>query len=1295
MGFWFAFIWWLITSVASALLFKPKIENARPSGLDDFQVPTATEGRVIPIIVGKVKMGGPNVVWYGDLVTEAITEKVGSFLGIGGKKITKGFKYKLGVQMAVSRGPIDGHDRVWFGDKIIKSGESSGSIVFTDDEYFGGESSGGGVDFTIEFAPGSTTQAVNSYLAQQYTPTPAYLSTAYFTMSDGSGGPAYIGNAGSLRNFAFELFWYPNSLGVAGGKERIGDDANPICFLFEILVNNDDWGLEMSISDVLLTGTVEEGALIPVAEQIFDEGLGFSMVIDRALEGKELISEIERHIDGVFRLDLTDGKFKVILARPPTGPVPLLDESNIIEMKNFFRGNWSSTKNELRIGYADRAKEYASTYALDQDLANREIVGQRNTANLNFPGCKTAVVANILVARELATFIFPLSKITLSVTRDQYKIQRGDPFNFTWPDEGIFNLAMRVIKVRYGTDRAGTITIDAVEDIFRLETAGFIAPPPTDWEPPSFDAINPLDARIWLPPAQLQAQVTTDPALVMLVARDGGLHLQYDIYTDFDGGGELADMVLTSEENSDWTPVATLNGGMVADLDGPPHYTQTVAIDGLSDIEVTTLDDNGNDTVLGSAPSNVFLIDDELMWYESIVDNGGGLVDLVLVHRGAFGTIPADHADNARIWFPTLGGALLQPDTGTITGFSGIIRCRVTPRTATGTLDLASANNIPLAADFSVPQTSAYAPRDPIVNTEKFVDQDWTATPGVLRVSWFDSNRFQQSFDTKQDDPAESLPSNTAVRARVRRVDTDAIVLSADDAVTGTFDASDFLIVTVPGEVLDQGGALGPGGTIAELDHYVEVQAAISGGLLSQQWRTTDFEVFGFGLDFGSNFGGQDTGGPNLGTVLDQGAAPLVIVPTPPSEIADRLYQIIVAGADPLTDFSSSTFVRISGFDATQQTSYVFQDTMEHDVEAQTLEEIAIFIENMAVTGYAFNDRPFTVTRLGTTIEIRGTQGSNVKFETRAQQFNTTVAIRSLNPPGNVEEALGSQTGVRGAYFDDWHRTILDPVSGLTTEALAPTSSSNYSNATPSAINNTLLTFFALTREAEALLNEIPWTPGTGISTGKGVVAQYITFFTGINDNYDSPFSDIVGRMQDSPVGHLADYFVGQIPGGTQTRNAIAIQAAQDLSMQITFHDGRQEFPNNPGADPFQLRVKESIAPVIEGPLAQSTAFSWTTDESGGRARAGVIFQVIINGTVFSSPVVGAPGEDDECVTAVKALVATINGGSEPVSAVYEPFFSNARLVVTHDTEGAASTFDAQIYAGRNLNRIEFRILDE
>jgi len=78
----------------------------------------------------------------------------------------------------------------------------------------------------------------------------------------------YIGNRAQLSNIAFEPFWYPNSLAVTGGKHRIGDDANPICFLFEILSANDDWGLEISGTDILQSGTSAEEPSNKIAKQV-------------------------------------------------------------------------------------------------------------------------------------------------------------------------------------------------------------------------------------------------------------------------------------------------------------------------------------------------------------------------------------------------------------------------------------------------------------------------------------------------------------------------------------------------------------------------------------------------------------------------------------------------------------------------------------------------------------------------------------------------------------------------------------------------------------------------------------------------------------------------------------------------------------------------------------------------------------------------------------------------------------------------------------------------------------------
>ncbi|HWH75544.1 MAG TPA: hypothetical protein VNV16_14900 [Methylibium sp.] len=63
--------------VASAL--APKPPAPKPASLQDFDVPTAEEGRPIPVAFGTVTVTGPNVIWYGELRTTAIRKK-------GGKK---------------------------------------------------------------------------------------------------------------------------------------------------------------------------------------------------------------------------------------------------------------------------------------------------------------------------------------------------------------------------------------------------------------------------------------------------------------------------------------------------------------------------------------------------------------------------------------------------------------------------------------------------------------------------------------------------------------------------------------------------------------------------------------------------------------------------------------------------------------------------------------------------------------------------------------------------------------------------------------------------------------------------------------------------------------------------------------------------------------------------------------------------------------------------------------------------------------------------------------------------------
>jgi len=569
-----------------------------------------------------------------------------------------------------------------------------------------------------------------------------------------------------------------------------------------------------------------------------------------------------------------------------------------------------------------------------------------------------------------------------------------------------------------------------------------------------------------------------------------------------------------------------------------------------------------------------------------------------------------------------------------------------------------------------------------------------------LRVTWTNSNRFGQPLGTTQEDPVplNGIAPQTFVRAFVRRVDTDADVASTLDAIAGVFNAADFLIVTVPGEILDQGGVLGAGGTIAELDHYIILNAAGLSVGVSQQWQTPDFEVFGFGIGFGEEFGGQaEAADPNTGRILDQGAAPLVIVPTPASEIANRLYQLkikndpISSGVPGVIGGDEETQWTLKGFDATEQLNYQIGSVLQ-GADFPTEDEVAaeVFrVIQQAIT--PIGTLSFTATHdvATNTIDMRGTQGSTMRLEARIQRPPSSGRLLLFTPPQIVEEAFGFASGTRGEFFMDFVQQSVDPITGVTIESQAPTISDAYNTQN---IQQAGVTFVALTRSGQALIDQIEVVPFTGVGVSRNTIGFgfFINTPSPTTGAYDEQFSDILAKLQDSPIGNLFEGFVGLLPGGIQTRTGIVIKPVQDLSMRIGFHNGSN-------ITPFQLITQESVMAEKAGPIAQTSAFAYSSDATVfGGPMAEQVLQAIINDEQFSAPV-DAPGGSFQVDAAAQVLIDAINASGQPVSAQPEIFdFRNPnRFTVTHDTPGNTATFDAQMWSGLGDFRMEFRIIDE
>jgi hypothetical protein len=69
---WIAYIIIFVVALILAVVLAPKPPAAKAALLEDFDMPTAEPGRPIPVVFGTYVVKAPNVVWYGDLRSEAV-----------------------------------------------------------------------------------------------------------------------------------------------------------------------------------------------------------------------------------------------------------------------------------------------------------------------------------------------------------------------------------------------------------------------------------------------------------------------------------------------------------------------------------------------------------------------------------------------------------------------------------------------------------------------------------------------------------------------------------------------------------------------------------------------------------------------------------------------------------------------------------------------------------------------------------------------------------------------------------------------------------------------------------------------------------------------------------------------------------------------------------------------------------------------------------------------------------------------------------------------------------------------
>lgn len=815
MGFWLLLALFVASTVVSALLQK-RPKDVQPAGIGDFTAPTADETRVVPVIWGTVKLSGPNVIWYGDLRLRSIRVRSGLFF-----TTVIGWKYILGMQLALCHGPIDEFLWLYTGshpdDKVvpIDSITTRGTgwrLGINQPNFWGGDREGGGMQGTLDLYRGDQTQGSDDYLsAQIVSPAPAYRGLCYAVVRQ-----MYLGTSQYLNNLSFVVRRTPDPLGLGSIQANIFGDANPANILYETLTNN-VWGLGRPAA------SIDIASFRACGHTLWTENLGLSMVLDNTAAADSFMGEVLRHIDGAIYTDPATGLWTMVLARKDydAGAIPEFTTMDILGEPEFVRGSWEETLNQIAITFIDRSQNFKERTVKADQSANFATRGELASDTIDFKGISNADQALRIALRELRTHSYPLAQLKITVNRKAWKSRIAGVFRFTWQPLGIQDQVFRITSIKYGTLEKGEIEIEAAEDIFATAYTAYEDPGGTGWRDPISAPAVAAGHVLFETPYHL---VGDERWITSAVVRGSGLEYGYELWTD-DGIGYYK----TADEPN-FCPSGTLVNA----------YARTTAatdavgflVSGARDLE-----DVGTTDAAGRSRGTILaLIDCEIVSLLGASDNGDGTWTCAGVMRGVLDTLPADHNAGARAYFFSVGAGFVYDYAMYL---DASLTCKALPYNQRGTVAVSAATAVAIstASRYSKP----YPPGAVKVN-----GVFWPATTiGDATLTWEHRNRITQR-------------TNNVVIAQ------DAVGLGYTPEGSGTYSVQVFVGGTLRQSTTTAANATSQVYTalqraIDDADGTKTVQMRITpvNGTLTGPVRTMDaFTMTGFGLAFGSYFGG-------------------------------------------------------------------------------------------------------------------------------------------------------------------------------------------------------------------------------------------------------------------------------------------------------------------------------------------------------------------------------------------------------------------------------------------------------
>lgn len=728
--------------------------------------------------------------------------------GGGSSSYVVGHRYYAGLHLAICHGPVDAVTRIIVGERTAWSGSvtSSQTLYVNAPELFGGDSREGGVQGYVEVKLGGPAETISGYLQQKLgSVIPAFRGVVSIIVQQCqlSAMNPYI------KPWSIEARRIPAPAALGSGY--INGDANPAHIIYECL-NNATWGLGYAASEI------DASSFQTAANTLASEQYGLSLLWDREQPLEEFIAEILRHIDGTLYVHPRTGKFVLKLARADynVSSLLVLDASNILELESFSRPSESELVNQITVRYRDRSTDKDAAITV-HDLAALELAGGVvSSATVDYPGISNGSLASRVALGDLKQLSVPLAKATLIANRQASNLNIGDVFKFTWPELGIAQLVMRVVRVSYGTLTDGRVRIECVEDIFGLPSASYVSPTPTSW-------VSPLTS-----PAPVPYRRLNEAPWWTVVKRVVGESATAQNELDPQGGLLVACASRPSGDSLNVKLLTRQGSATYAEVD-TMGFTPNATLINACDEQATVFSiGNGQDLDIVKLNTYAYL-DNEIVAVKAI----NLVTGTVTVDRGVLDTVPAPHLASARIWFADAFEALVTEQY--LSGES--LQVKMLPATGLGRLaeSAAPADSYTFAGRMIRP----YPPGNVKVNNVMWP----TTILGQIALTWAHRDRMQQTVYLVTQSEGNIGPE-AGVSYTVRFYNENN---SLQKTLTG--------LTTTTWTYLSADEATDSGLGRINGKFKVEIEA-VRAGYTSWQKQTRSVDRAGYGLNYGKYYGG-------------------------------------------------------------------------------------------------------------------------------------------------------------------------------------------------------------------------------------------------------------------------------------------------------------------------------------------------------------------------------------------------------------------------------------------------------